>query len=71
MIMLPLNKYTSWRQDTINIISKGKVNKSTMESLLGRLNHAAYLNEYAQIFHDLIKNGSTKDSASQIYISES
>jgi hypothetical protein len=42
-ISLPMDKYNTWCQDINNILSTGKVTKSTMETLIGRLNHVAYL----------------------------
>jgi hypothetical protein len=49
-ISLPLDKYNAWSQDINNIISTGRVSKSSMETLIGRLNHVAYLMDMLRHF---------------------
>ncbi len=49
-ISLPIDKYNAWSQDINVILSSGKVQKSTMETLTGRLNHVAYLMDMLRNF---------------------
>jgi hypothetical protein len=49
-LSLPDDKYKIWSQEITSILSKGRVSHSTMESLIGRLNHVGFLMDMLRHF---------------------
>jgi hypothetical protein len=43
LISLPADKFTAWQEDIRIIIKLGSVSRETLESVIGRLNHASFV----------------------------
>jgi hypothetical protein len=63
-----MDKYTAWCQDINDIISSGKVKQSTMETLVGCLNHVAYLMDMLQHFMSRLRMALQRSSLHQFTI---
>jgi len=72
LLSLPTDKYKAWRSDIESLISRCTTTSSELESLLGRLNHAAHIIPLARHFLNRIRNhlpGNRKRSRRQIRLS--
>jgi hypothetical protein len=50
VLMLPGDKFTAWTQDIVDALSSGTILFGDLESLVGRLNHSAYVIPLARHF---------------------
>ncbi len=56
-ISLPLDKYTAWSTDIKRVRAEGSCSHKELETLVGRLNHAAYVLPTARHFLSRIRGG--------------
>jgi hypothetical protein len=50
LISLPADKHTAWQNDILVIVDLGLVTRESLESLIGRLNHASFVIPLSQHF---------------------
>jgi hypothetical protein len=50
VLILPGDKFTAWTQYIVDALSSGTILFGDLESLIGRLNHAAYVIPLARHF---------------------
>jgi hypothetical protein len=55
-LYLPDDKYKIWSQEISDILSKGRVSNSTLDSLIGRLNHVAFLMDMLRHFMSRLRH---------------
>ena len=56
-ISLPVDKYEAWRSDIRTVREAGRCSRAALETLVGRLNHAAYVLPNARHFLSRIRDG--------------
>jgi len=55
-IHLLMNKFTDWNENINSYLSNPRVDKKAMESLVGRLNHVAYIMDMLQHFMNRLRH---------------
>jgi len=55
-IYLPMDKFSDWHSDIQEMLKNPKVDKKQMESLIGRLDHVAFLMDMLRHFMSRLRN---------------